>query len=57
MPYSVIVVSQHEDIPLYLIAVESGACDFSTLHAARSDLSRMLCHAIGIAERRRDTWG
>ena len=54
LPCNVIVVSQHEDIPLYLAALESGAYDFATLHTTKNDLSWILRCAIGNAERRRE---
>ncbi|MGD0225801.1 MAG: hypothetical protein ABSF71_26010 [Terriglobia bacterium] len=54
MPCNVIVVSQHEDIPLYLMAMESGAYDFATLQTSTTDLSWILRCAIGNAESRRE---
>ncbi len=54
MPSNVIVVSQHEDIPLYLMAMESGAYDFATLDTPKGDLSWILQCAIGNAESRRE---
>ncbi len=52
-PTNVIVVSPHEDIPLYLAAMENGAYDFATLHTSKSDLARILRCAIGNSESRR----
>ena len=54
MPSNVIVVSQHEDIHLYMMAMESGAYDFATLDTPKSDLSWILQCAIGNAENRRE---
>lgn len=53
MPSNVIVVSQHEDIPLYLTAMESGAYDFATMQTSTNDLSWILRCAIGNAQSRR----
>ena len=53
MSSNVIVVSQHEDIPLYLKVMESGAYDFATLDTPKSDLSWILQCAIENAESRR----
>jgi DNA-binding NtrC family response regulator len=52
-PANVIVVSQHEDVPLYMTAMESGAYDFATLQTSTKDLSWILRSAIGNAEDRR----
>ena len=51
---NVIVVSQHEDMPLYLTAMESGAYDFATMHTSKTDLSWILRCAIGNSESRRE---
>jgi DNA-binding NtrC family response regulator len=51
-PTNVIVVSEHEDIPLYLEAMESGAYDFATLETSRGHLSWILSCAIGNAKSR-----
>lgn len=54
MPSNVIVVSQQEDLHLYMMAMESGAYDFATLDTPKSDLSWILQCAIGNAESRRE---
>src|SRR5580704_10573381 len=54
MPSSVIVVSPQSDIPLYVMAMESGAYDFATLHTSKIELSWILRCAIGNAESRRE---
>ena len=53
MPPNVIVVSQHEDVPLYMTAMENGAYDFATLQTSTKDLSWILRFAIDNAENRR----
>ena len=53
MPCNVIVVSQHEDISLYLRAMESGAYDFATLQTSSRDLCWLLRSTIENAESRR----
>ena len=53
LPTNVIVVSEHDDIPLYLKAMEDGAYDFATLQTSKTDLARILRCALGDSENRR----
>jgi len=54
VPCNVIVVSQHEDVPVYITAMESGAYDFATLQTSTKDLAWILRCAIENAESRRE---
>jgi DNA-binding NtrC family response regulator len=53
-PSNIIVVSEHEDIPLYMTALESGAYDFATLDTPRKDLSWLLRCTVENAGSRRE---